>query len=218
MKSIKDIINSVNEHMCINTPKKLKFAEVYTNLPLVEEILNLLPIETWSNPNLRILDPCNGVGQFVSILIKKLMDGLKSWEVNEIKRYMHIVENMIYVCELQSINMDQYLRIFNPKCEFKLNYFTGSLLSNDFNLHMSNIWKIKSFDIIVANPPYQITTSDMRSATSIYHLFVEKSHHIGNMITMITPSKWFSNPSMRKYRENMINNYGLKVLTEKNNY
>ena len=68
-------------------------------------MLNTLPAEVWSNPNLKWLDPANGTGPFPAVVIYKLMKGLESWEPDADKRYKHIIENMIYVCELQPKNM-----------------------------------------------------------------------------------------------------------------
>lgn len=82
-----------------NTEKKM-LGEVFTSLKLVEEMLDKLPKEVWSNPNLKWLDPANGIGNFPVIIVKNLMEGLKEWQPDSELRLKHILENMIYVCEL----------------------------------------------------------------------------------------------------------------------
>ena len=75
----------------------------------------------WNNPNLKWGDFCNGVGNFMVIIIKRLMKGLETWEPDENKRYKHIIENMIYVAEFQIKNMFVWMVSVDPKNEYKLN-------------------------------------------------------------------------------------------------
>ena len=86
-----------------------KYGEVFTPIFLVDDMLNTLPDEVWNNPNLKWLDPCVGTGNFIIQIVKRLMVGLESYEPDTIKRYDHIINNMIYVCELQEDNIDIYI-------------------------------------------------------------------------------------------------------------
>jgi hypothetical protein len=74
------------------------------------------------------LDPCAGFGSYPIILIEKLMEGLKKWEPNEEKRYKHIIENQIYMVELQKESCDIIQRLFNPKGDYNLNLYNQSFL------------------------------------------------------------------------------------------
>ena len=50
--------------------------EVFTPTPLVQEILNQIPIEQFQDPTKTFLDPSCGDGQFLSeVLIKKMENG-----------------------------------------------------------------------------------------------------------------------------------------------
>lgn len=50
--------------------------EVFTPTPLVQEILNQLPIEQFTDPNKTFIDPSCGDGQFLSeVVIKKMENG-----------------------------------------------------------------------------------------------------------------------------------------------
>lgn len=204
-------INKIQIHIKESIQQKTKYGEVFTSLDLVDRILSLLPDDFWKNPKLKILDPCNGIGNFPSIIINKLMSGLIKFEPDDTKRYKYIIENIIYICEIQKNNIEMYINIFGEN-DIKLNYHFGSYLDQDFNSKLKD-WKIESFDLVVGNPPYQ-SGKDTRSSVSIYHKFVEKSVSISRLVLMITPSKWYSNPSMSKFRNNMINNYGLKKLVD----
>lgn len=195
MDHIKDVILMLRDYVKVGEVEKKKFGEVMTPLDLVKEMLNTLPLDVWSNPKLRWLDPANGTGPYPIMVIYKLMIGLKDWEPDEEKRYKHIIENMIYVAELQPKNMFLYLCAVDPFDTYKLNIYTGSFLEDGFNYHMKNIWGIEKFDIIIGNPPYQEHKEGNTKTKPIWNLFVLKSLEMiksGGYLTMIHPGGWRS--------------------------
>ena len=125
MNHIKDVVGMLREYVKVSKTEVKTKGEVMTPISLVEEMLDTLPYEVWTNPNLKWLDPCNGVGTFFSVIIERLMKGLSSWQPDEKLRYKHIVENMIYACELQAKNLFLYLYAFDPKDEYALNVYCG---------------------------------------------------------------------------------------------
>jgi type I restriction-modification system DNA methylase subunit len=173
MDHIKDVILMLREYVKVGEVEKKKFGEVMTPLELVKEMLATLPEEVWSNPDLKWLDPANGTGPYPTMVIYKLMNGLKEWEPDDAKRYKHIVENMIYVCELQPKNMFLYLCAIDPFDTYKLNVYTGSFLDEGFDYHMKNVWGVEKFDIVMGNPPYN---DDVTSTgdNKLYLLFISK--------------------------------------------
>ena len=196
MDHIKDVVLMLREYVKIADVEKKKYGEVMTPLDLVKEMLNTLPKEVWSNPNLKWLDPANGTGPYPIMVIYKLMNGLKDWEPDDEKRYKHIVENMIYVAELQPKNMFLYMCAVDPFDKYKLNVYTGSYLEKEFDYHMKNIWGIEKY-IIIGNPPYQeLSTSDLKSSdqgrVKLWMKFVEKSLSMCDMLLFITPNNWLS--------------------------
>ena len=62
MNHIKDVVTMLREYVKVSKTKVKEFGEVMTPISLVEEMLDTLPYEVWTNPNLKWLDPCNGVG------------------------------------------------------------------------------------------------------------------------------------------------------------
>ena len=181
MDHIKDVITMLREYVKVGEVEKKKFGEVMTPLELVKEMLATLPEEVWSNPNLKWLDPANGTGPYPIMVIYKLMLGLKDWEPDDEKRYKHIVENMIYVSELQPKNMFLYMCVVDPFDTYKLNIYTGSFLEKGFDYHIINVWNIEKFDIIIGNPPYN---------RSIDLKFLNKSYNISDRLLFIHPSTW----------------------------
>ena len=181
MEHIKDVITMLREYVKVGDVEKKKFGEVMTPLDFVKKQLSVLPKEVWSNPNLKWLDPANGTGPYPFMVIYKLMVGLKCWEPDDEKRYKHIVENMIYVCEIQPKNMFLYMCAIDPFDTFKLNIYSGSYLEDGFDYHIKNVWDIENFDIILGNPPFnQMIDMD----------FVKKSYLISDIILFVHPSTW----------------------------
>lgn len=178
---IKEVIKLLKDYVLKAEVEKKKFGEVMTPLTLVKEMIQTLPEETWSNPDLKINDPANGTGPYPIMVIYKLMNGLKDWEPDDEKRYKHIVENMIYVCELQPKNMFLYMCAVDPFDKYKLNIYTGSFLDGAFDKHMKDVWVVEKFDVAIGNPPFN---------QMIDMLFVQKSYKISDKVLFVHPSTW----------------------------
>ena len=192
---IKDVVKIINKFVKDGEVEKKKFGEVMTPITLVREMLDTLPEDVWSNPNLKWLDPANGAGTFPFVVIYKLMNGLKDWEPDTEKRYKHIVEKMIYVCELQSRNVFLWLCGVDPKDEYTTNTYWGSFLDPGFDKHMKEVWGVDKFDIVIGNPPYQEHKEGFTKTKPLWNLFVDKSLSImekGGFLTMVHPGGWRS--------------------------
>lgn len=77
--------------------------EVFTPPQLANDILNLLPKEVWSNPDLTFLDPACKTGIFLRECAGRLMVGLEKAIPDENKRREHIFKNMLYGIALTDI-------------------------------------------------------------------------------------------------------------------
>ena len=66
-----------------------------------------------------------------------------------IKKKKHILENMLYMSELNKKNFLICKQIFDINNEYKLNIYNGDSLKLDINKE----WNIDKFDIIIGNPP-----------------------------------------------------------------
>jgi site-specific DNA-methyltransferase (adenine-specific) len=80
--------------------------EVFTPPQLVNQILDLLPKELWSDKNARFLDPVCKSGVFLREIAKRLMAGLEKQIPNQQKRANHIFNNQLFgiaITELTSL-------------------------------------------------------------------------------------------------------------------
>jgi N-6 DNA Methylase len=150
----------IEEHLTPKTVEKKTNGEVFTPLPLVREMLGA--IETyadkafWTNPDLKILDPAAGIGNFPLIAFEKLMEGLKKRIPSAAKRKRHILEKMLYMVELNGNNTRMVRRIFNGK-EYKLNIVKGDFLSPKTHKKLAELMgdEEPKFDLVMGNPPFQ---------------------------------------------------------------
>ena len=105
-----------------NTYEKRKTNdEVFTPPHLIEDMLDKLSPDVWSNPHKTWLDPCAGLGNFSVIILERLMKGLSPWEPNEELRKKHILEKMLYHVEMNPESATKLQRVLNPEGKYKLN-------------------------------------------------------------------------------------------------
>lgn len=178
---LKEVILMLREYVKVGEVEKKKFGEVMTDLNLVKHILSRIPEDDFKNPYKTFIDLANGTGVFPLVVIYRLMKGLEEWEPNEEKRYKHIVENQIYVSEIQPKNMFLYLCLIDPYDEYDLNIYCGSSLDDGFKKHMKEVWKKETFDYSIGNPPFN-QMIDMK--------FVKLSYEITDAICIVHPSTW----------------------------
>ena len=163
-----------------NTEKKIH-AEVMTPFFKIEETLDMFDPSDWENPNLKWFGPSAGLGNFQACIVKRLMKGLKEWQPDEELRYRHIMENQIYISEIQSKNMFLFLMLFDRDNKYNLNFYRGSFLDEGFDKHMKEVWKVVKFDRCAENPPFnQMVDMD----------FLAKCHNICDQVAFIHPSTW----------------------------
>ena len=166
---------------------KKKFGAVYTPPKLINEMLDRLPDEVWLNPDLKWFDPACGIGNFQVILYESLMKTLAGIIDDTEVRKRHILENMIYVAELDPKSANIYKMIFNSK-KYKLNVYQGDFLK----MSPEKAFGVGKFDIIIGNPPYQ-PAGDKASGNTIWQYFVKTSFDIlkdDGYITFIHPGGW----------------------------
>ena len=214
MRNIEEIFDLIHQYLGVSEVEKKINGEVFTPFELINEMLDTLPKEVWFNPNLKWLDPANGIGNFPAVIIQRLMGGLTDFEPNPEKRYKHILENMIYVCDISSKNMFLYLNIFDPNNEYKMNYFKGSFLSDEFDNHMKDVWGLEGFDFGVGNPPFQ---SNNNKGNKLWIKILDKNFQLCSNNTYVVPSSLLTSESKQitDLRSGLINKTNVFNLTKK---
>lgn len=175
MKDIKKIIE--NKLLESNVSERKEFGEVFTPFSLIDDMLDKIPDDVWKDKTLKWLDPCVGIGNFTVCIIERLMKFLDIQ--NEEERYNHIVNNMLYVCDIQETSIKFVKDNFGIK-----NIYNGSFLDT---ICFENI----IFDIVVANPPYNgATETNKTNGNMIWDEFVVKSFNISERLLFVHPSIW----------------------------
>lgn len=104
--------------------------EVFTPPVLVNKVLDMLPLEVWSNPNLKWLDPSCKTGIFLREIAKRLWHGLSDIIPNESERKKHIFTKMIWgiaITELTSLSSRRSLYYSkNPQSSYSIFQFDNS--------------------------------------------------------------------------------------------
>ena len=184
----KELLELINDCLKPKEVEKKENGEVFTPMNLVNEMLDKLPREVWKNKNLKWLDPCCGMGNFPIAVYLRLMEELKDEINDENERKKHILENMLYMCELNKKNVLVCNQIFDINNEYKLNLYEGDTL--EFN--PLEIFKVKQFDIILGNPPYN-ASGTKATGNTIWQLFVKISIKLlknNGHLCFVHPNGW----------------------------
>ena len=175
----KNILNIIKEHQTIRKGEKEKNGEVFTPNELINENLDKLPLAVWKNPDLKWLDPANGIGNFPIVAYYKLMEGLKDLPLykDENKRSKHIIEEMLFMIEINDDNVEVCKHIFKTiNAKAKPNIICADFLNaeQEWKNELMKKKNIESFDIIIGNPPYNSDGIKHKGKKNIYVFFVIK--------------------------------------------
>lgn len=193
-----------------NTEKRL-LGEVFTPLygkpGCVDDQLSLMDESFWKRKDVKVLDPCAGIGNYSVVLVDKFMKGLVDEFPDPEERLKWILEEIIYVNEYQSKNLFIYLQLFDPENKHKMNFNKGDYLKLD----IKETFGVEKFDLICTNPPYnKSNTGQGTNSGSIYQDFISKSLKESDNSIFIVPKKW-SNNSFKEFRKEIID-YGISNI------
>jgi hypothetical protein len=203
----KELLELIDSCLKPKQKEKQENGEVFTPMSLVFEMLDNLDKHyikehgrsIFTEPNFKWFDPASGMGNFPVAVYLKLMEGLKTQIPNDEERKKHIIENMLYMSELNKKNVFISHQIFNMNNQYKLNLYEGDTLELD----SISVWGItlNSFDVVLGNPPYN--KGGIRSHTgkqlgkkneTIWTKFIEKSFgewlKPDGFLAFINPLSW----------------------------
>lgn len=185
----------IHENLSIRDLEKNKYGEVFTPYSYICDILDQLPMSVWSNPGLRWLEPASGIGNFCVVIYMRLMDGLRTVTPNMVERHVHILQNMIFMVEINEDNVKRTRDLFGP---------LANIQCRDF-LTEGTEYDTSDADIIIGNPPYQTQRDHARNSSKggqiLWDKFILKSLEIlsrketnsrctERFLCFITPPLW----------------------------
>ena len=200
----KELLELIDSCLKPKQKEKQENGEVFTPMFLVFEMLDNLDKHyikehgrsIFTEPSFKWFDPASGMGNFPVAVYLKLMEGLKSQIPNDEERKKHIIENMLYMSELNKKNVFICHQIFNMNNQYKLNINEGDTLELD----IVSVWGLNSFDVILGNPPYNkggiwSHTKKMNSEKRevIWMKFIRKAFEYlkqSGYLLFITPLYW----------------------------
>lgn len=113
--------------------------EVFTPPTLVNKVLDLLPIEVWSNPNLKWLDPSCKTGVFLREIAKRLWFGLADKIKDDNQRKEHIFKNMLYGIAITELTFLSSKRSLYYSKDANSENSVFQFKNNDGNIFYENI-------------------------------------------------------------------------------
>jgi superfamily II DNA or RNA helicase len=209
---LSNLIELVDSYLKPSNTEKRLLGEVFTPLygkpGCVEDQLNLMDESFWKRKDVKVLDPCAGVGNYSVVLVDKFMKGLVDEIPDTEERLKWILEEIIYMNEYQSKNLFIYLQLFDSENKYKMNFNRGDYLKLD----IKETFGVEKFNLICSNPPYNDSnTGDNNKTKNLYNLFTEKAIKESDKVIFITPSRWFGIENMKSFRESILKN-GLKKV------
>ena len=186
-----DIGVYIDSNLSIRDLEKNKYGEVFTPYSYICELLDQLPAWVWSNPALRWLEPASGIGHFCAVIYIRLMDGLCAMFPDPGARHEHIIRNMLFMVEINTVNVERTRDLF------------GSLVNITCADFLDPVMATSAIDIIIGNPPFQMPRDETirvgsKGGRTLWDKFIVKSLDILNsnlgkeerFLCFITPPVW----------------------------
>jgi tRNA1(Val) A37 N6-methylase TrmN6 len=185
-------IDTFIQNFDVSRFNKNTHGEVNTDFALIHKIMDLLPQELFADKNKKWLDPCCGRGYFSIILYQRLFKSLSTQIKNPEERHIHIIENMIYMIEINKEHIEELYDVFGEN---------ANILYGDF-LDFTN----QKYDVIIGNPPFNVNgvvkvptqrslskKSDGKMIWADFTLHALSFLSDGGYLSFITPSIWMKN-------------------------
>lgn len=150
-----------------------------TPIPCINEMIEKIPCDLWKTPNLKILDPCCGNGNFYIPIFHQL---IKHHDPKT------ILEQILEFNDINESRLENVRKIFCSE-KYRLQITNSDFLTSNNE---------KKYDLIVGNPPYAKLLDNGKRASKNHNLiadFIEKSLSLlkpNGYLLFITPDNWMS--------------------------
>lgn len=129
---MKEVISKVSklitDKSSYSKEKSDQLGEVFTPNELIYQMISKLPREIWEDKTKTFFDPAAGKGNFPIYIVKKLFIHLQEHIPDEEERLRHIVENQLFMAELQPESAEFIRTAFSFGKGFKVNLYEGNAL------------------------------------------------------------------------------------------
>jgi hypothetical protein len=197
-----ELRNLISKNIIPSIEEKNKNAEVPTPVRLVNEMLNIIPIEFWQTPK-KVFEPCCGKGNFVLGIFDKFYEGLEKSIPDKKERCKTIMSHCLYFGDITPLNVFVTSEIL--KCHIK--YYSGLDVLDSFNTYIGDTLamnieelKVSSFDAVIGNPPYnkskEFEVKGGYGGRSLWGKFVE--HALNKLLVKNGYLLYVHPPSWRK--------------------
>jgi site-specific DNA-methyltransferase (adenine-specific) len=160
--------------------------------------------------NLSYMDICCGKG---TILLCLYIEYWNKLDISDIEKKNKYIIDRICGVDISKAQADiakntlkkiqKILKIKNILEPFIYNY---NILSDKKKVNNLK----RKFSCVITNPPYNSERGDNNQSVDIYPDFVDKAFELADRyVIMITKSNWMNKPSMKDFREKMINKYNV---------
>jgi hypothetical protein len=194
-------------------------AEVSTFVCLVDDMLNKMPISTWTAIH-KIFEPCCGKGNFVLGIFDKYYHGLVHI-TDKAERCKIIIERCLYFGDISALNVTitKALLITQAEkyCGVIQEYNMNTFVDDTLELDIQTKWNIDEFYAVIGNPPYSTNPSKPNSKP-LYNLFTEKFIDKCKYMLYVVPSRWFvGGKGLNKFRSFMMKRKDIKLIHHEDN-
>ena len=187
MQIIQEVKEEILNRSIRTKEKSDEFGEVFTPYHLIEDMLDLVKEEDWSNPETTFYDPCVGKGNFPILIIERLFKGLEGVIPNEQERIEHIVGKQLFMNEYQETSYNQTKELLS-RLGVELNFKLGNALEI-----FGQEFGVERFTYTIANPPYQSAETRRR----IFNKFIEHTQIFSDNQIYVIPSSWIYNTHLK---------------------
>ena len=182
--------DNFSQHLDYNFELKELYGEINTPFNFINKMLSIIPKEYFENKTLKWLDPGSGHGNYSLCLFFILFKSLIKSIPNAEERKKHIIENMIYMIELNKDNIPFLREKFGEK---------GNIIEENYLEWETDL----KFDFIIGNPPYNFNgvkkvptknnVNKKEDGKTIWCEFVKKNISLlkeNGKMNVVIPSIW----------------------------